>query len=128
MPWLFSLESSNLQHRLVFRYPETSTPSELNFILTQIFYFDLIGISQDVYQAAVKDGKDIDWQCGVCARPESYVDPSSYLESEPELTFAIPEAESTIIEYSIDHHPTPAEQSSSFAARYEIVENCSKRG
>ena len=119
-----------------FRYPETSTPSKLNFILTQIFFFDLTGISQDVYRAAVRDGKDIDWQCGVCARPspESYVDPSSYLESEPELTFADPDAESTRIEYSVDpeesslHDPTPAEQSSSFAATYEIVENCSKRG
>ena len=87
-----------------------------------------------------------------CSHPDSYVDPSSYLESGAlELTFIDPEvshpdAESTRIEnpeesqpdvenqYSTDHEesslpdPTPAETLSSFAVTYEIVENSSKRG
>ncbi|CAH3158963.1 unnamed protein product [Pocillopora meandrina] len=93
-----------------------------------------------------------DWQCAVSSHPDSYADPSSYLESGAlELTFIDPEeshpdAESTRIEnpeesqpyvesqYSTDHEesslhdPTPAETSSSFAVTYEIVENSSKRG
>ena len=88
----------------------------------------------------------------MCSHPDSYADPSSYLESGAlELTFVDPEeshpdAESTRIEnseesqsdvesqYSTDHEesslhdPTPAETSSSFAVTYEIVENSSKRG
>ena len=88
----------------------------------------------------------------MCSHPDSYADPSSYLESGAlELTFVDPEeshpdAESTRIEnseesqsdvesqYSTDdeesslHDPTPAETSSSFAVTYEIVENSSKRG
>ena len=88
----------------------------------------------------------------MCSHPDSYADPSSYLESGAlELTFIDPEeshpdAESTRIEnpeesqpyvesqYSTDHEesslhdPTPAETSSSFAVTYEIVENSSKRG
>ena len=68
---------------------------------------------------------------------DSYADPSSYLESEaPELSFVDPEesqpdAESTRIEdheESSLHQPTPAETSSTFAVRYEIMENGSKRG
>ncbi|CAH3038727.1 unnamed protein product [Pocillopora meandrina] len=62
------------------------------------------GISQEVYRAAVRYGKEIDWQCAVCSHPDSYADPSSYLESGAlELTFIDPEeshpdAESTRIE------------------------------
>ena len=84
--------------------------------------------------------------------PDSYTDPSSYLESGAlELTFIDPEeshpdAKITQTEnpkesqpdvenqYSNDHEesslhdPTPAETLSSFAVTYEIVENSSKRG
>ena len=86
-----------------------------------------------------------------CSHPDSYADPSSYLESGAlELTIdheeSHPDAESTRTEnpeesqpdvenqYSNDqeesslHDPTPAETSSSFAVTYEIVENSSKRG
>jgi len=82
---------------------------------------------------------------------DSYADPSSYLESEaPEISFVDPEeshpdAENTRIkepeefqpdaenQYSTDHEesalhdPTPADTSSTFDLRYEIVENSSKR-
>ena len=62
--------------RLPLRYSETSRPL---LYPKSDFYFDLIGISQDVYRAAVRDGKDIAWQCIVCVRLESYADPSSHL-------------------------------------------------
>ena len=85
----------------------------------------------------------------MCSHPDSYADPSSHLEWEaPELTFveSQPGAESTRIEnpeksqpdagnqYSTDHEksslhdPTPAETSSTFAVKYEVVDNSSKRG
>ena len=87
-----------------------------------------------------------------CSHPDSYADPSSYLESEA-LEFTVidpeeshPDAESTRNENPEEsqpdvenqcsndheesslHDPTPAETSSSFAVTYEIVENSSKRG
>ena len=106
-------------------------------------YFDLIGISQEAYRAAVRDGKELDWQCAVCSSPDSFADPSTYLSEAPEPSFvdhedSQPDAESTRLEdpeeFSTDHEesslhdPTPAETSSTFAVTYEIVENSSKRG
>ena len=38
-------------------------------------------MSQEVYWEAVRCGKEIDWQCAVCSHPDSYADPSGYLES-----------------------------------------------
>ena len=116
--------------RLPLIYSDTETITIFSFILIYLI-IDLIGISQEAYQAAVRDGKELDWQCAVCSRPDPYADPSSYLESQAlEPSFVEPDAESTRIDYeeSSLHDPTPAETTSTFAVTYQIVENSSKRG
>ena len=49
------------------------------------FWIDLIGISQEVYRAAVRDGTDIEWRCILWEHPEtkSTMEPMSHAEPDP---------------------------------------------
>ena len=129
----------------------------LTFYSNADFWIDVIGISQEVYRATVRDGGDIEWRCILCEHPnaESTMEPmenvslpdaeSTPVEDTPhaEPDPSLSDAESTRLE-DMSHaepdpllpsteesslqDPTPAEQSSSFAIRYEIVQQSSKRG
>ena len=53
------------------------------------FWIDLIGISQEVYRAAVWDGTDIEWRCILCEHPEtkSTMEPMEIV-SQPDMSHA----------------------------------------
>ena len=59
------------------------------FYSNAYFWIDVIGISLEVYRAAVRKGNDIEWRCILCEYPNA----ESTMES-------LPDAESTRVEYT----------------------------
>ena len=60
------------------------------------------GISQEVYRAAIRDGRDIEWRCILCEHP------NAESTMEPMENVSLPDAESTRVEDTFQVEPDPS--------------------